>query len=143
MLKEPPKNFDPLIHDALVLVHPTYSKERHPESYFHNLLAAVDHAHSANKPVFLVPDWSRFRRLADHLSKRKLIKVPNYLKFPTGVKRRVVRRRLQREVDFIADTLSKPPSKIRLGFAGIYASACVFSVAQSWCREVIPWWPKN
>ncbi|MBD3163028.1 MAG: hypothetical protein GF346_11465 [Candidatus Eisenbacteria bacterium] len=136
-----PLRFDPDSHDALVLVHPTYLRTRRPKHYPYRLLDAVDLAIECGRPVFHVPDYGHFKWLRRHLEKRELVPVPNHLRNVKGVKCRYLRRRLQREVDFIAGRLSKTPAEIHLAFAGMYAPACVFSVAQSWCRRVVPWWP--
>ena len=128
-------------HDALVLVHPTYKKEKRPKGYPYRLLDAIDVASQHNIPVFCVPDDGNYKWLYRHLSKRHIIQIPNYLRNDISVKYRVLRRRLQNEVNFIAKMLGKHPAEIRLGFAGMYAAACVFGIAQSWCRQVVPWYP--
>jgi hypothetical protein len=138
-----PANFCPETHDALILIHPTWLKDRRPKSYPYRLLDAVDSALESGKPVFLLPDRGGFRWLSKQLMMRPLVRIPNHLRSTRGVKTRVMRRRLQREVDFIAKVLALPPAEIRLGFAGMYASFCVFRVAHLWCREVVPWWPKE
>jgi hypothetical protein len=138
-----PVNFCPETHDALVLIHPTQLKDRRPKDYPYRLLDAVDSALESGKPVFLLPDGGRFKWLSRQLLMRPLVRIPHYLHSTRGVKNHVIRRRLQREVDFIAKVLTLPPAEIRLGFAGMYASYCVFRVAQIWCREVVPWWPRE
>ena len=141
MVKNLNRNVSMNAHDALVLVHPTYTKVKRPDQYPHRLLDAVDLAIQNGKPVFVVPDNGVNEWLLRHLGKRNLIPVPYYLNNIVGVKGRVLRRRLQREVDFIAGVLSKKPNVVRLGFGGMYAAACVFGIAHSWCRDVTPWWP--
>jgi hypothetical protein len=135
-------DFDPAIHDALVLVHPTYSMPK-SGSYVQAILGAIDAALAAGRPVFHAADHREFEALALRLAKRQLEPVPDFRFGMLHVKDRVNRRRGQREVDFIAARIGRRRSEIRLGFAGMYASACVFAFARSWCRQVVPWWPEE
>jgi len=140
MATTPNRNLNLTSHDALVLVHPTYKKVRRAKHYPYRLLDAIDTANQNDRPVFWVPDDGDYKWLSNHLSKRHVVQVPDFVQNVASVKYRVLRRRLQKEVDFIADTLGKRPSEITIGFAGMYAAACVFHTAQAWCREVAPWY---
>ena len=135
------RNLQVGFHDALVLVHPAYAKVKRPSQYPYRLLDAVTLAHSHGIPVFVVPCRGMNGWLDTKLSSRDVIVVPDHLRTTRSVKKSVLRRRLQREVGFIADRLGKRPGEIRIGLGGMYAQACVFAVAQTWCRQVRPSWP--
>ena len=136
------KNLQVRFHDALVLVHPTYSKVKRPNQYPYNLLDAVTSALRNGIPVFVVPCCGANTWLDSKLSSQDLIVVPDHVRRTRSVKKSVIRRRLQREVGFIAGILGKRPGEICIGFGGTYAHACVFATAQTWCRQVRPRWPE-
>jgi len=134
------RDFDPEIHDALVLIHPSFHEFHEPSDYRENLLAAVALAKRSGTPVFLVPIEGTWDSLSAEVDEMDLIPVP-LSAFDYRVKSRVARRRMQEEVDFLASRIGKRPSQIRLALGGMYAEACVFAHAQTWCREIRPWWP--
>ena len=134
------RDFDPTIHDALVLVHPSFHEFYEASEYRESLLAAVALAKRSGTPVFHVPIEGKWDSLAAEIDALGLIPVP-LATFDYGVKSRVARRHQQKTVDFLAGRIGKRPSQIRLALGGMYAEACVFACAQSWCRDVRPWWP--
>jgi len=58
--------------------------------------------------------------------------------WPNVRKKRILRLRVQREVDFLASHIGKALGEIRLGFAGMFGWGCVYDQVQIWCREVVP-----
>ena len=134
------RDFDPSLHDALVLIHPSFHEFFAPSDYRENLLAAVDLAKGSGTPVFIVPDDGVWESLSAEVEGLGLTRIP-LSAYDYRVKSRVARRQSQQEVDFLAERIGKRPSQIRLALGGMYAEACVFGFAQTWCREVRPWWP--
>lgn len=134
-------DFDPAWHDALVLIHPTYAPKHATDEYVHRVIGALERAREAGRPVFHCPDDGHDPRLDPRLEGPGITEVRLFLGGCRSVKRKYLRKRTQREVDFIADRVGKPAAEVRLGFGGMYADACVYGFAEIWCRKIVTRWP--
>ncbi|MFZ5955766.1 MAG: hypothetical protein ACOYT4_05045 [Nanoarchaeota archaeon] len=121
------KNFD-----ALVLVHPDLDTIHNPIpfhfNYRENLEKYIKLFLSLNKKIFAPdPDW-----LSTSLNKLN----PEYFvpKFKEDFRIDLTH---QKQIDFISEKINKKPPQIILAFGGLWANACVYAYATSWCKEVI------
>jgi len=137
-----PADFDADFHDALVLVHPSYSSKLISSRYLTNMRNAVKLAVAARRPIFYSDD-DPDPRIQKILTMGSARPVPTYMGWTRGVQPRFVRKRLQREVDEIAELIGKPPAEIVLGFGGMYAEACVHAYVSYWCRDLVSVWAKS
>lgn len=133
-------HFDSRIHDALIVVHPSFAVPRRGW-YFHAILGTVDCALAAGRPVFHLADEGLYGPLAHRIRQRSLIEAPLTTGNWTHVRAKYLRRREQRMIDALVARIGRPRHEVRVAFAGMFRSACVFGFARSLCREVVPWWP--
>jgi hypothetical protein len=135
-------NFNPDVHDGLVLVHPSYNLEMITETYLANLRSAVEKAAAINCPVFYCADefGDPAPAIKEILAIGSARTSPNYMGYSKYAKAKYVRRRVQKEVDEICGIIGKPCNEIILGFGGMYANACVSIWAQTWCQRVKSAW---
>jgi hypothetical protein len=136
------EDFNPEVHDGLVLVHPSFALGKITETYLANLRSAVERATKHNRPVFYCADGFGHRdpAIKEILAMGPARPSPSYMGDYKSAKVKYVRRRVQKEVDEICGIIGKPCNEIILGFGGMYASVCVSIWAQTWCQRIKSAW---
>lgn len=114
------------VYDALVLIHPDFAEPFNPD-YEQNLCDIIEAFGLSGKPVFA----------AEPIGTEKMRQyLRNAVIIPYHPSKHNVEERSQKGVDFIAGYIGRLPKDIKLAFGGIYAHACVYFYATSWCETV-------
>lgn len=114
------------LYDALVMVHPDFGDPINP-NYEQNLQDIIEAFKLMNKPVFVMEPIATEKM-------RKYLK--DAITIPLDYTSETRLDGYQKDIDFIAKHVGKSPKDIKLAFGGIYAHACVYFYATSWCEVV-------